>query len=525
MPHKLLPVRLKTVNPLTSDLDQLMGPPKDLVVNELEQKEIPDHCSTSQPSGWEQFHRDVFPAELEEINKRRRELQFPDNPPDSVASVKLGLCGLALSGGGIRSATFSLGVIQALAKHNLLATVDYLSTVSGGGFIGSCISSLLNDKDTGSQQDRFPLHYKAGTKEPLAIGQLRQGARYLAPGRAFDKLRILALILRGVLSSLLIFAFLILFLVFVTEFCYEVGNRLQIRFDYLALVGITVFVVLVIASPLISRLWPGRSTWAGRNFEELTFTLALMLLLSIIVIVPTIILVDQWLNTPWSDVRRSITANLLRPFEPRDYVQWLFALALLVMFMFVGRASQNAGRWGGQLMLFSLGMLGPLFLFLIYTGLLAMTVDSPYITVRELLKLDAAYASQLDDMDRVNPDLRREFRDNSLRLARNAQVVTLEPNSRWLVHDGKRSFALVRAPGGISVRTDYQYALDRGRIPNKLRSTLAQKGYRLSTQVRSLPERINNRYKVIGSHVYWIAHDAATGGWSLEQVEIGRAHI
>jgi hypothetical protein len=489
-------------------------------MNELE-NETPDHRSTSQPSGGEQFHRDVFPAELEEINKRRRQLEFPDNPPDSAASAKLGLCGLALSGGGIRSATFSLGVIQALAKHNLLASVDYMSTVSGGGFIGSCISSLLNDKDMGPQQDRFPLHYEAGTKEPLAVGQLRQGARYLAPGRAFDKLRILALILRGVLSSLLLFVFIILLLAFVTEFFYEVGNRLQIRFDYLALVGITVFVALVIASPLISRLRLGRSTWVGRNFEELIFTLALVFLLSIMAIVPTMILTDQWLNTPWSDVSNSITANLLRPFEPRDYVQWFFVLALLVMFMFVGRASKNAARWGGQLLLFSLGMLGPLFLFLIYTGLLAMTVDSPYITVRELLRLDATYASQLDDMDRVNPDLRRKFRSNSMPLDRNAQVVTLEANSRWLVHDGERGFGLVRVPGGVSVRADYQYALDRGRIPPELRATLAQKGYRLSTQVSAFPERIHNRYKVTGSHAYWIAHDTATGGWSLEQVVAG----
>jgi hypothetical protein len=497
-----------------------VGPPTNLVVNELE-NEIPDHRATSQPSGWEQFHRDVFPAELEEINKRRRQLGFPDNPPDSAASAKLGLCGLALSGGGIRSATFSLGVIQALAKHNLFSTVDYLSTVSGGGFIGSCISSLLNDKDVGPQQDRFPLHYKAGTKEPLAVSQLRQGARYLAPGGVFDNLRIMALILRGVLSSLLIFVFLILSLGFVTEFCYEVGNRLQMRFDYLALVGIIVFVVLVIASPIVSRLRPGESTWVGRNFEELTFTLALVLLLSIIAIVPIIILVDQWLNISWIDVRNNITANLLRPFEPRDYIQWLVALALLVMFMLIGRASNNAARWSGRLMLFFLGMLGPLFLFLIYTGLLAMTVDSPFITAREVLRLDAAYASQLDEMDRVTPDLRREFRDNGLRLGRNAKVVTLEENLRWLVHDDDRGFFLARVPGGVSLRPDYQYALDRGRIPPELRTTLAEKGYRLSTQVRALPKRVNNRYKIIGSHVYWISHDAATSSWSLEQVVTG----
>ena len=41
------------------------------------------------------------------------------------------LMGLALSGGGIRSATFSLGVMQALSKNGVLEKMDYLSTVSG----------------------------------------------------------------------------------------------------------------------------------------------------------------------------------------------------------------------------------------------------------------------------------------------------------------------------------------------------------------------------------------------------------
>ena len=44
--------------------------------------------------------------------------------------------GLALSGGGIRSATFNLGILQALQQKRLLGRLDYLSTVSGGGYIG-----------------------------------------------------------------------------------------------------------------------------------------------------------------------------------------------------------------------------------------------------------------------------------------------------------------------------------------------------------------------------------------------------
>lgn len=53
--------------------------------------------------------------------------------------------GLCLSGGGIRSATFNLGVIQALQRVKFLEHVDYLSTVSGGGYIGSCLMNLLSD--------------------------------------------------------------------------------------------------------------------------------------------------------------------------------------------------------------------------------------------------------------------------------------------------------------------------------------------------------------------------------------------
>jgi hypothetical protein len=46
-----------------------------------------------------------------------------------------------ISGGGIRSATFALGVMQGLASHGLLKGFDFLSTVSGGGYIGSWLSS------------------------------------------------------------------------------------------------------------------------------------------------------------------------------------------------------------------------------------------------------------------------------------------------------------------------------------------------------------------------------------------------
>jgi len=51
---------------------------------------------------------------------------------------------LCLSGGGIRSAAFSLGVVQGLARCGLLDKFDFLSTVSGGGYLGSWLSTWVH---------------------------------------------------------------------------------------------------------------------------------------------------------------------------------------------------------------------------------------------------------------------------------------------------------------------------------------------------------------------------------------------
>ncbi len=70
--------------------------------------------------------------------------------------------GLALSGGGIRSATFNLGLIQALAKMDLLREIDYLSTVSGGGYIGCWLSALIHRKTNEIKSKRKPGKIESG---------------------------------------------------------------------------------------------------------------------------------------------------------------------------------------------------------------------------------------------------------------------------------------------------------------------------------------------------------------------------
>ncbi len=83
--------------------------------------------------------RDMFEAERERIRQWRKNRGVAENDSED----RMDLFGLAFSGGGIRSATFNLGVLQALAKHKVLHYVDYLSTVSGGGYIGSWLNALV----------------------------------------------------------------------------------------------------------------------------------------------------------------------------------------------------------------------------------------------------------------------------------------------------------------------------------------------------------------------------------------------
>ena len=103
--------------------------------------------------GKRQFEREVFPKELDEIRRRRknvgddRALHGGGGRPSTTHD----LIGLAFSGGGIRSASFSMGVVQHLISKGVFQKVDYLSTVSGGGFTGSCLSALMHGEERGER--------------------------------------------------------------------------------------------------------------------------------------------------------------------------------------------------------------------------------------------------------------------------------------------------------------------------------------------------------------------------------------
>jgi hypothetical protein len=96
----------------------------------------------------------------------------------------LGRSALCLSGGGIRSATFGLGVVQGLAEQGLLGTFDYLSTVSGGGYIGSWLTAWIHRHPRGRGGVVHDLARSTGKPlEPEArpIRHLREYSNYLTP--------------------------------------------------------------------------------------------------------------------------------------------------------------------------------------------------------------------------------------------------------------------------------------------------------------------------------------------------------
>lgn len=140
-----------------------------------------------------------------EVAKRRKNLggsaPLADRDP---------IWGLALSGGGIRSATFCFGVMRALAYRKLLLRFDLLSTVSGGGYIGATVGSLFHRAANGDEargveeaiNGQFPSpdgSDKPGGEKSTSwfLWWLRANGRYLIPRGVKDTTFAVALYLRN----------------------------------------------------------------------------------------------------------------------------------------------------------------------------------------------------------------------------------------------------------------------------------------------------------------------------------------
>lgn len=108
--------------------------------------------------------------------------------------------GLAFSGGGIRSACFHLGVLQALQAKGKLRDVDYLSTVSGGGYIGACFQWLKHFAPD-ANNDQL-LSQPAGND--TVLDWLRAHGKFLIEGKSITSATLFAGLLASTLFNLLV---------------------------------------------------------------------------------------------------------------------------------------------------------------------------------------------------------------------------------------------------------------------------------------------------------------------------------
>lgn len=115
------------------------------------------------------------------------------------------LSALTLSGGGIRSAAFALGVMQGLAKRKLLQEFDYVSTVSGGGYAGAFLTAWVHR--AGYDAVQKCLEGKRPTDPNSALHHLRRYSNYLSPRSGLfsaDRLTMVVIYLRNLLLNWLV---------------------------------------------------------------------------------------------------------------------------------------------------------------------------------------------------------------------------------------------------------------------------------------------------------------------------------
>ena len=227
----------------------------------------------------------VFQSEIESINKRRarlRELDMSDRPditlePESASDGTLlvasdettpqrptaasEIVGLALSGGGIRSAAFSLGVLQALYSCGLIRKIDYLSTVSGGGYIGTSLTAGMT-----ANEGHFPFASYLSEDETPSLQHVRDYSNYLFPNGAQDVLSNLAVYVRGLIAnSMLVLPFLLLAAIVTIHFHPIKGTGAADYFkvsEYIALVFVGLMVLWAIVRSYMSRESEAPGYWS-----------------------------------------------------------------------------------------------------------------------------------------------------------------------------------------------------------------------------------------------------------------------
>jgi hypothetical protein len=127
---------------------------------------------------------------------RQSAVPLPAGPAREAADGDWAIC---CSGGGIRSAAYCLGALQALDEHQLLAKVKWILGVSGGSYIASSRALVAHDLPSGT----MPRAYAPGTPEER---NLRDNTRYIAPDSSVILVGVLSLLLGVIVTFIMVSA-------------------------------------------------------------------------------------------------------------------------------------------------------------------------------------------------------------------------------------------------------------------------------------------------------------------------------
>lgn len=244
-------------------------------------------------------------------------------PPSDAAA-------LCISGGGIRSATFALGVLQGLADKGFLSCFDYLSTVSGGGYIGGWLSAWIHRRSHAKvmQDLKSSIH-----PEPPEIAHLRRYSNYLTPKLGLlssDTWTLASIFVRNLLLIWLVlmpFLFAVLLLPRLLV-CVAKAKPLHVETGALS----ASFAVLVAIILIVVALLPkhGSAAW-----QRILFFLAVFLLLAAAMLAPL-------------GLRDSNAVNYWRARPAHPYLTWpnlgFAAAAIFLLYIATWRFFKTLAR-------------------------------------------------------------------------------------------------------------------------------------------------------------------------------------
>lgn len=189
------------------------------------------------------------------------------------ATTKTLRSALCLSGGGIRSATFNLGILQGLARHGLLEKFDYLSTVSGGGFIGGWLSAWK--QRAGLVQVTSELRRPPETPllpDPKPVENLRIYSNYLSPQPGLlsaDTWTLIATLIRNLMLNWFVFVPVLLAMLLVPRMWASIVLRSSSHPIYAIQVSWWVgFIAAVVALSYIALNLPTANTFVTPSPEK-----------------------------------------------------------------------------------------------------------------------------------------------------------------------------------------------------------------------------------------------------------------